>query len=133
MFPLILIENTEVYNIVCDSLNLIPQPNNGTLRLPLKVVGVHSSETTPEEPLDPTSSVIPSEPTSAVDRPVVSAVPPEPTSAVDRPVVSHTPTVPGVPETTGEAGENDGFWDMLHGDYLAGKLEEFKNLSLIHI
>lgn len=131
-----------MYNIVCDSLNLIPQPNNGTLRLPLKPVGVHSPETTPEEPLDPTSSVFVSEPASAVDRPVVSAVPSEstaidrpvvsqapskPTSAIERPVVSHSPTVPGVPETTVEAGDKDGFWDILDGDYLAGKLEEFKN------
>jgi len=28
-------QNTEVYNIVCDSLGIEPKPNNGTLRLPL--------------------------------------------------------------------------------------------------
>jgi len=31
-----------VYNIVCDSLGLEPVPNNGTLRLPLKPIGLHS-------------------------------------------------------------------------------------------
>ena len=35
-------ENTEVYNIVCDSLGIEPKPNNGTLRLPLKPIGLHS-------------------------------------------------------------------------------------------
>lgn len=46
-------ENIEIYNIVCDSLNLVPKPNNGTLRLPLKPVGIHSPETTVEEVVDP--------------------------------------------------------------------------------
>ena len=35
-------ENINLYNIVCDSLGLTPAPNNGTLRLPLKPVGLHS-------------------------------------------------------------------------------------------
>lgn len=38
------IENTEVYNIVCDSLGIEPKPNNGTLRLPLKPIGFHLDE-----------------------------------------------------------------------------------------
>ena len=35
-------QNTEVYNILCDSIGIEPKPNNGTLRLPLKPVGLHS-------------------------------------------------------------------------------------------
>lgn len=35
-------QNTEVYNIVCDSLGIEPRPNNGTLRLPLVPIGLHS-------------------------------------------------------------------------------------------
>lgn len=35
-------QNIEVYNIVCDSLGITPHPNNGTLRLPFKTVGLHS-------------------------------------------------------------------------------------------
>ncbi|KAE8446453.1 hypothetical protein EG329_011916 [Mollisiaceae sp. DMI_Dod_QoI] len=49
-------QNTEVYNIICDSLGLVPKPNNGTLRLPLKPVGLHSPETALEDPNDPPSS-----------------------------------------------------------------------------
>lgn len=37
-------QNTEVYNIVCDSLGIEPRPNNGTLRLPLVPIGLHSDE-----------------------------------------------------------------------------------------
>jgi hypothetical protein len=48
-------ENINLYNIVCDSLGLTPAPNNGTLRLPLKPVGLHSDlESAPNEtPTDP--------------------------------------------------------------------------------
>jgi len=48
-------QNIEVYNIVCDSLGMAPHPNNGTLRLPLKTVGLHSDFNTaaPETPSDP--------------------------------------------------------------------------------
>lgn len=38
------IENTEVYNIICDSLFIKSKPNNGTLRLPLRPIGLHSDE-----------------------------------------------------------------------------------------
>ncbi|KAL1794598.1 hypothetical protein ACET3X_006414 [Alternaria dauci] len=34
-------QNIELYNIVCDTIGLTPAPNNGTLRLPLKPVGLH--------------------------------------------------------------------------------------------
>lgn len=48
-------ENIELYNIVCDSVGLTPAPNNGTLRLPLKPVGLHNDdEDSPNEtPSDP--------------------------------------------------------------------------------
>ncbi|KZF23688.1 Phosphodiest-domain-containing protein [Xylona heveae TC161] len=51
-------QNTEVYNIICDSLGLTPQPNNGTLRLPLKPVGLHSDDdaTGLDSPDDPPAS-----------------------------------------------------------------------------
>ncbi|KAL9064860.1 MAG: hypothetical protein Q9161_008602 [Pseudevernia consocians] len=42
-------QNTEVYNIVCDSLGIEPKPNNGTLRLPLKPIGLHSDKQTSTE------------------------------------------------------------------------------------
>ncbi|KAH0536002.1 hypothetical protein FGG08_007101 [Glutinoglossum americanum] len=48
-------QNIEVYNIVCDSLFITPRPNNGTLRLPLKPIGLHSDpDSLPlETPPDP--------------------------------------------------------------------------------
>ncbi|RYN20535.1 hypothetical protein AA0112_g10681 [Alternaria arborescens] len=52
-------QNIELYNIVCDTLGLEPAPNNGTLRLPLKPVGLHDDDEdapgnenhTPEDPV----------------------------------------------------------------------------------
>lgn len=44
-------ENTEVYNVLCDSVGIIPAPNNGTLRLPFKPIGLHSDPV--ENPTDP--------------------------------------------------------------------------------
>lgn len=49
-------QNIELYNIVCDSVGIAPHANNGTLRLPLKTVGLHSDpeHNTPlETPDDP--------------------------------------------------------------------------------
>lgn len=34
-------QNTEVYNVVCDSLGIEPKASNGTLRLPFKTKGTH--------------------------------------------------------------------------------------------
>ena len=39
-----------MYNIICDSIGIEPRPNNGTLRLPLKPVGLHSDK--PDMPDD---------------------------------------------------------------------------------
>ena len=55
-------QNIEVYNIVCDSLGIKPVPNNGTLRLPLKPIGLHSDEgvvppDVPDDPPEKASSV----------------------------------------------------------------------------
>lgn len=55
--PNLFIENIEVYNIICDSLGIEPHPNNGTLRLPLKPVGLHSDYDEPlETPPDPVTT-----------------------------------------------------------------------------
>ena len=52
-----MIENIELYNIVCDSIGIKPAPNNGTLRLPLKPVGLHTDpdnlpNETPDDPAE---------------------------------------------------------------------------------
>jgi len=46
-------QNTEVYNIVCDSLSLNPVSNNGTLRLPLSIIGLHDFDAPVDLPDDP--------------------------------------------------------------------------------
>ncbi|KAI0191943.1 ectonucleotide pyrophosphatase/phosphodiesterase family member 1 [Astrocystis sublimbata] len=53
-------QNINVYNILCDSIGMDPMPNNGTLRLPLNVVGLHDPEGGLERPEDPvpTSTVV---------------------------------------------------------------------------
>ncbi|KYG43388.1 hypothetical protein M433DRAFT_71773 [Acidomyces richmondensis BFW] len=49
-------QNTEVYNIVCDSIGINPVPNNGSLRLPLNPQDKHNSNDPPEVPDDPQDS-----------------------------------------------------------------------------
>jgi len=49
-------QNTAVYGIVCDSLGLPAAANNGSLRLPLKPVGLHSLGGPGEIPEDPLPS-----------------------------------------------------------------------------
>ena len=110
-------ENVEVYNIVCDSLGIEPLPNNGTLRLPLNPVGLHSDENTPPlgRPSDPPQSTS------------TTTVPPQPTSPVSASPVSTTPVSAAPGETTPTAGSGSkegqgstwwsGVWD---------KLEEWK-------
>ncbi|KAK0655791.1 alkaline-phosphatase-like protein [Cercophora newfieldiana] len=55
-------QNTEVYNVLCDSVGIAPAPNNGTIRLPFKTIGLHSDPI--ENPADPVKPVTTS--TSAV-------------------------------------------------------------------
>ena len=50
-------ENIEVYNILCDSVGMELMPNNGTLRLPLRPIGVHPDVGTEQDaPVDPVTS-----------------------------------------------------------------------------
>ena len=46
---LTVVENIEVYNIICDSLQIEPASNNGTLRLPFEPVGSHLDPHAPVE------------------------------------------------------------------------------------
>ncbi|KAG9985333.1 Phosphodiest-domain-containing protein, partial [Aureobasidium melanogenum] len=54
-------QNIEVYNLVCDSVGISPKPNNGTLRLPLKPVGLHDSMPPQEIPEDLPEDPVPDE------------------------------------------------------------------------
>lgn len=84
-------QNIEVYNIICDSLDLTPKPNNGTLRLPLKTIGLHSPETSPEEPSDP-----PPPNTVSAPRPPPSSIPTPPAPSAP-PVATPVPFIPALP------------------------------------
>ncbi|KAI1472372.1 Phosphodiest-domain-containing protein [Daldinia caldariorum] len=57
-------QNINVYNILCDSIGMKAMPNNGTLHLPLKIVGLHDAETALDEPADP---VVPESTSSSTD------------------------------------------------------------------
>ncbi|KAL1844980.1 hypothetical protein VTK73DRAFT_1392 [Phialemonium thermophilum] len=121
-------QNIEVYNILCDSVGIAPMPNNGTLRLPLKPVGLHNSPDTgldtPPDPVDVSTNTVPpasassSKPSHSV---LVDPVPPADTSSASVPVATPTPIPTGEPGETeegGDAGENDGedkhgFWGWL--------------------
>ena len=65
-------ENTEVYNIVCDSLGIEPKPNNGTFRLPLKPIGLHSDKPTSSEQDHPD---LPAQSSGGIDEPKLADTP----------------------------------------------------------
>ncbi|KAI1044467.1 hypothetical protein LB505_007022 [Fusarium chuoi] len=92
-------QNIEVYNMLCDSVGLTPSPNNGTLRLPLKPIGVHKPEDTPEEPADPPSA--PKKPA----RPTLPEKPshPERPTVPQKPTQPERPTVPVAPTQSAKA------------------------------
>ncbi|KAI4593474.1 hypothetical protein KJ359_009365 [Pestalotiopsis sp. 9143b] len=144
-------QNIEVYNILCDSVGMKPIANNGTLRLPLKTVGLHEPETVLGDPEDPETnaateestpvdvSTSPVETGSAVE----SAQQPPETVGVDPvaaqpsatvgidPVESQIPQEPEVP-AEGNTGENDDTpkefksWQD-YWDWLTGKVDDLWN------
>ncbi|KAJ5371667.1 Alkaline phosphatase-like alpha/beta/alpha [Penicillium concentricum] len=110
-------QNIEVYNIVCDSLGVNPLPGNGTLRLPLKPVGLHSDENapvldTPPDPPAPTSPtagpVQPAPPRPSPPQPK----PPQPAQPAPKPTTPAAETPPATDhESDGEKGSS--WWDTL--------------------
>ncbi|KAI2781317.1 Phosphodiest-domain-containing protein [Daldinia loculata] len=97
-------QNINVYNILCDSIGMQAMPNNGTLHLPLKIVGLHDPETVLEEPADPVKPETAStaETTSTVDvaTEAMSILPVETSSEVAQP--SATVGVDPIPEPVGD-------------------------------
>lgn len=101
-------QNTEVYNIVCDSLGLEPVPNNGTLRLPLQTQGLHDFGEDPEVPHDPQEDELPEVPNLASPSPVqgfptlpagsqLPPIPPIQPVAPDQPAKPEQPAKPKKP------------------------------------
>lgn len=110
-------QNIEVYNILCDSLGMEPSPNNGTLRLPLKTVGIHEEVPAVEVPPDPvTSYSITPSPTvasTAASTPSPAASPTQavgvdPVDPVDPVATSEVADAAGTDVAEAPAGENDG-------------------------
>ncbi len=110
------LENIEVYNILCDSVGLPPQANNGSLRLPLRPVALHNPGTVVEEPADPVSSyTLPvttstSRPTSTAATAKVGVDPVhKPTPTAPHPIQVHSakpqPLPPPPPPTTGQPSD----------------------------
>lgn len=91
-------QNTEVYNIVCDSLGLEPKPNNGTIRLPFQTKGIHNWDQV-EIPHD--FSADDGDDAFAATRPDV-IVPVESVPAVSSSSTSKTPLAPPIPDATEE-------------------------------
>lgn len=126
-------QNINVYNIICDSLGMKPHSNNGTLRLPLKPVGVHGDEgdTGVDIVDDPFVIVgdVKGEDENGVPEVEDGAEP----GAVDEPVSQDEP-VKSEPETADGDGDDEkeeqkSWWDLFHEaveqakDWASGVLE----------
>lgn len=103
----------------------MPNPNNGTLRLPLKPIGVHSVDTSPAVPDDP----VPSDTIISIDPIESSSAADETLKAPTMVSVDNPDTPPVRPAVTDESTNKDQspsdkagkFWD-----YINGKLSEWK-------
>jgi predicted AlkP superfamily pyrophosphatase or phosphodiesterase len=107
-------QNTEVYNIVCDSLGLEPKPNNGTIRLPFKTKGQHDFSSEPEVPEDlPSDDDLPPEvPNLNNDLNFPTQVQPDhgPTATATKlgPIEPFQPIPPDPPARPTQPGKEDG-------------------------
>ncbi|KAK4200604.1 putative ectonucleotide pyrophosphatase/phosphodiesterase [Triangularia verruculosa] len=122
-------QNINVYNMLCDSVGITPAPNNGTLRLPLKPIGLHSDHGPTRPPVlsistsaklaitDPvTTSPISVATTATVTKTV------EKTVEVNRPTPQPSANPSGDGEDDGDKSTLDkvgdsvkGFWDWFSG------------------
>ncbi|KAL8926874.1 MAG: hypothetical protein Q9208_002683 [Pyrenodesmia sp. 3 TL-2023] len=101
-------QNIEVYNIVCDSLGIEPKANNGTLRLPLKPIGVHSNQPSSVEEIP---QDLPSNADMAATSPASNA-----TQKVDPQIVGE-----GSNEPNNTAGEDNSYWAFVKLKFGAAK------------
>lgn len=135
-------QNIEVYNLVCDSVGVAPKPNNGTLRLPLKPIGMHDSmppSDIPEDlPEDPPSSANSGELTSTVQASASTAASTEAAETTSsltqasRPTIVATdapvPTRPVIHDGMSQEDEdNSGKDTNLWWDWVMGKLDGAKD------
>lgn len=107
-------QNIEVYNIVCDSLGIVPHPNNGTLRLPLKPEGLHNDLDAPvlETPEDPGEHTEGDETNSSDDD--------SPDDADDAVTEGGEPSSPSEGEHTPDKPKSS-WWEFIHGQLQKAK------------
>ncbi|KAI2639242.1 alkaline-phosphatase-like protein [Xylaria nigripes] len=126
-------QNINVYNILCDSIGLNPMPNDGTLRLPLKVTGLHDDELALEEPQDPVpaSSIenVFVSITSTLPEATLSAVAPEKPTTDAPEDEANQPESPGKPEES-EDSEEPGKPDQEQAPHHSDGTDKDKSFSL---
>ena len=85
----------------------MPKPNNGTLRLPLQPIGLHSPETVIEEPADPVSSYTLPVASTTTATPATVGVDPVDTTATPSTPLTVNPVDPQTTDasSSGDAGE----------------------------
>ncbi|OTA82007.1 hypothetical protein M434DRAFT_401171 [Hypoxylon sp. CO27-5] len=121
-------QNINVYNILCDSVGMKAMPNNGTLHLPLKIVGLHDPDTVLEEPADP----VPVE--TAADEEVATgamsilpvqtgSMAPKPSSTVGVDPVADKPEEQTPPPDNDDNSESGGSWWQNTWDWVKDKFE----------
>lgn len=105
-------ENIELYNIICDSVGIQPASNNGTLRLPLTPIGLHTDPNTPsdETPADPVDASTPTSNTAIANTAVSSSISMASASASSSKTASPTSSAPPV-ESSKPADES--WWEWL--------------------
>ncbi|KAF7535942.1 hypothetical protein G7054_g4967 [Neopestalotiopsis clavispora] len=132
-------QNIEVYNILCDSVGMKPIANNGTLRLPLKTVGLHEPDTALAEPEDPDTSAVTAESapisTSSVATTAAAESTAQPTEQsteqstatvgvdpIEPPQETEVPTTDNASEDEDEPKEFKSWQD--YWDWLTGKVDD---------
>ena len=129
-------QNTEVYNIVCDSLGIEPVSNNGTLRLPLRTQGIHDFDEPIDMPHDPQEDEVPQGfptlPTGSQLPPIppVQPIAPDPPQPPEPPQPAEPPKPPQPERPVVHDGldpEDEGPTNLnLWWEWMKGRLEALK-------
>ena len=111
-------ENTEVYNIICDSIGIEPKANNGTLRLPLKPIGLHSDKSdtsTNFEVVDDPESTSPSKGDFNQGVSDSESKPDDIPATGENPPIAETPSTEETPASNENETEEalQGFWSYM--------------------
>ncbi|KAL2130228.1 hypothetical protein VTI74DRAFT_6725 [Chaetomium olivicolor] len=134
-------QNIEVYNMLCDSVGITPAPNNGTLRLPLRPIGLHDDPGAqgidkPADPVEANPASVPPHTDQATKpilvNPILTSTAETTTASskpvgVDQPVPQPTTSSPSQPfpsSTDKSSGENNGD-DEEEEESAVDKVKEF--------